>query len=233
MTFTNSFGAALVHEVQADRFSGERMTSGRQLIYIHDPMCSWCWGFRRTFEQLCASLPQHVSVTRLLGGLAPDSDQPMPADMQTRLQQTWLRIQQRIPGTRFNFDFWQACDPRRSTWPACRAVIAAREFDTVLETAMIAAIQRAYYLEARNPSDINTLVSLAEHLGIDGMAFAQRLDAPETQATLADEIAQTRSMGADSFPSLRLQTGDSLWPVPVDYTDAGAMLATIQALNEA
>ena len=209
------------------------MTSGRQLIYIHDPMCSWCWGFRRTFEQLCASLPQHVSVTRLLGGLAPDSDQPMPADMQTRLQQTWLRIQQRIPGTRFNFDFWQACDPRRSTWPACRAVIAAREFDTVLETAMIAAIQRAYYLEARNPSDINTLVSLAEHLGIDGMAFAQRLDAPETQATLADEIAQTRSMGADSFPSLRLQTGDSLWPVPVDYTDAGAMLATIQALNEA
>ena len=233
MKFTNSFGAALVHEVQADRFSGERMTSGRQLIYIHDPMCSWCWGFRRTFEQLCASLPQHVSVTRLLGGLAPDSDQPMPADMQTRLQQTWLRIQQRIPGTRFNFDFWQACDPRRSTWPACRAVIAAREFDTVLETAMIAAIQRAYYLEARNPSYINTLVSLAEHLGIDGMAFAQRLDAPETQATLADEIAQTRSMGADSFPSLRLQTGDSLWPVPVDYTDAGAMLATIQALNEA
>ncbi|MGB5741033.1 MAG: DsbA family protein, partial [Sedimenticolaceae bacterium] len=96
------------------------MTTACQLIYIHDPMCSWCWGFRPTFEQLCASLPRHVAVRRLLGGLAPDSDQPMPADMQMRLQQTWRRIQQRIPGTRFNFDFWRVCDPRRSTWPACR-----------------------------------------------------------------------------------------------------------------
>jgi putative protein-disulfide isomerase len=204
------------------------MTEDHRLIYIHDPMCSWCWGFRRTFEQLCASLPQQVSVTRLLGGLAPDNDQPMPADMQMRLQQTWRRIQQRIPGTRFNFDFWQVCDPRRSTWPACRAVIAARAFDRALETAMITAIQHAYYLQAKNPSDSDTLVSLAEHLGID---FARRLDAPETQATLADEIAQARRMGADGFPSLRLQMGDGLWPVPVDYNDAGAMLATIQALN--
>ncbi len=209
------------------------MTTVCQLIYIHDPMCSWCWGFRPTFEQLCASLPRQVSVTRLLGGLAPDNDQPMSADMQIRLQQTWRRIRQRIPGTRFNFDFWQVCDPRRSTWPACRAVIAAREFDRALETAMITAIQHAYYVEARNPSDSNTLVSLAEHLGIDGMAFAQRLEAPETRATLADEIAQARGMGADSFPNLRLQIGDSLWPVPLDYTDAGAMSAAIQVLTEA
>ena len=209
------------------------MTTGCRLIYIHDPMCSWCWGFRPTFEQLCAGLPRHVSVACLLGGLAPDSDQPMPADMQMRLQQTWRQIQRRIPGTRFNFDFWQVCDPRRSTWPACRAVIAAREFDMALETAMITAIQHAYYLQARNPSDSTTLVSLAEDLGIDGMAFAHRLDAPETQATLADEIARSRRMGADSFPSLRLQIGDSLWPVPLDYTDAGVMSATIEALTEA
>ena len=209
------------------------MTTGCRLIYIHDPMCSWCWGFRPTFEQLCAGLPRQVSVACLLGGLAPDSDQPMPADMQMRLQQTWRQIQRRIPGTRFNFDFWQVCDPRRSTWPACRAVIAAREFDMALETAMITAIQHAYYLQARNPSDSTTLVSLAEDLGIDGMAFAHRLDAPETQATLADEIARSRRMGADSFPSLRLQIGDSLWPVPLDYTDAGVMSATIEALTEA
>ena len=209
------------------------MTTGCRLIYIHDPMCSWCWGFRPTFEQLCAGLPRQVSVACLLGGLAPDSDRPMPADMQMRLQQTWRQIQRRIPGTRFNFDFWQVCDPRRSTWPACRAVIAAREFDMALETAMITAIQHAYYLQARNPSDSTTLVSLAEDLGIDGMAFAHRLDAPETQATLADEIARSRRMGADSFPSLRLQIGDSLWPVPLDYTDAGVMSATIEALTEA
>jgi putative protein-disulfide isomerase len=95
---------------------------------------------------------------------------------------------------------------------------------------MIEAIQRAYYLEARNPSDADTLVSLAMELGLDGAQFADRLDAAQTRDSLEQDIRQARRIGADSFPSLRLQTGDSYWPVPVDYTDAGTMLDTIHAL---
>jgi len=203
-----------------------------RLIYVHDPMCSWCWGFSPTLSSLFENLPAGVGVVRLLGGLAPDSELPMPDAMQAKLQDTWRRIQERIPGTRFNFDFWRDCRPRRSTWPACRAVIVARRFDPALESAMIEAIQHAYYLEARNPSDPDTLQALARELGLDGAAFARRLDAPETWDTLESEIRQARGMGADSFPSLRLQIGESVWPVPVDYTDIAPMLGTIEALIE-
>lgn len=206
------------------------MSENTRLIYIHDPMCSWCWGFRPAFERLCATLPEGLQVAWLLGGLAPDSDQPMPLEMQARLQDTWRRIQQRIPGTRFNFDFWLNCRPRRSTWPACRAVIAARTLAPGREAVMVHAIQRAYYLEARNPSDSATLIALAGELGLDTGTFARQLDAPETQSVLLEEIQRSRALGADSFPSLRLQLGDSHWPVPVDYTDAEAMLRTIEAL---
>jgi len=209
------------------------MPDACRLIYVHDPMCSWCWGFRPAFEHLREQLPRGLEVTRLLGGLAPDSDQAMPADMQSRLQDTWRRIQARIPGTQFNFDFWRDCRPRRSTWPACRAVIAARELDPALEAAMIHAIQRAYYLEARNPSDTDTLVALALQLGLDGPRFERRLHAPETDSALQREIAQARQMGADSFPSLRLQTGDGCWPIAVEYTDVNAMLDSIRALSAA
>jgi len=209
------------------------MTDGPQLIYVYDPMCSWCWGFRPTFERLCAQLPAQIQVQWLLGGLAPDSDQPMPAEMQARLQETWRRIQQRIPGTRFNFAFWRDCRPRRSTWPACRAVIAARSLDASQEAAMILAIQRAYYLEARNPSDCDTLIALAEQLGLPGERFARLLDAAETRATLQSEIARARQLGASSFPSLRLQAGQRHWPVPVDYCDADAMLTMIDTVLRA
>jgi putative protein-disulfide isomerase len=208
------------------------MSDRNQLIYVHDPMCSWCWGFRPNFENLCTLLPAGLSVTRLLGGLAPDNDQPMPAELQSKLQDTWRRIQTRIPGTRFNFDFWRDCHPRRSTWPACRAVIVARQFDPTLEIPMIEAIQRAYYLEARNPSDTDTLAALASQLGLDADDFAMRLDAAQTHDILEQEITQARRMDADSFPSLRLQIDESFWPVPVDYTDVRPMLETIQSLLE-
>lgn len=208
------------------------MSDCNRLIYVHDPMCSWCWGFRPNFENLCKQLPAGLSVNRLLGGLAPDNDQPMPAELQSKLQDTWRRIQTRIPDTRFNFDFWRDCHPRRSTWPACRAVVVARQSDPSLESPMIEAIQRAYYLEARNPSDTDTLAALAGQLGLNAVDFAIRLDAAETHDILEQEITQARRMGADSFPSLRLQIDQSFWPVPVDYTEVRPMLETIQSLLE-
>ena len=120
-----------------------------ELIYVHDPMCSWCWGLRPVFQRLIDQLPSQIRVSYLLGGLAADSDAPMAEEMQHQLQDTWHRIQQRIPNTEFNYDFWTRCQPRRSTYPACRAVIAARRIDVELEKSMVLAIQRAYYLQAK------------------------------------------------------------------------------------
>ena len=156
----------------------------------------------------------------------------MPDAMQHYLQTTWRRIQERIPGTEFNFDFWHRCRPRRSTWPACRAVIAARSQDPATERPMISAIQRAYYLEALNPSDAEVLVDLACRIGLDGPAFASRLDDPACQALLEQEMSRCRQLGLTSFPSLALVTGDSGWPVQIDYTNPLAMVERIEALIE-
>jgi len=200
------------------------------LFYIHDPMCSWCWAFRPTLESLLAGLQPDIQVVRLLGGLAPDTDAPMSPEMRLHLQQTWHRIQHRVPGTKFNFDFWTHCEPRRSTYPACRAVIAARRQNAAFDEAMTFAIQRAYYLEARNPSESETLTALAADIGADVDVFATALDAPDTRAQLASEIEQAHALGVDSFPALVLTRGNSRWRVPIDYTDAAAMLTLIHEL---
>ena len=156
----------------------------RTLVYIHDPMCSWCWGFSRRYQQLTEVLPESIKVTRLLGGLAPDSSEPMPKEMQQYLQKTWKTIEVTIPGTRFNHDFWTLCQPRRSTWPACRAVIAARQQGPEYDLAMTIAIQQGYYLKAMNPSDDSTLIGFAEELGLDTESFSSRLNAEATRQQL-------------------------------------------------
>jgi putative protein-disulfide isomerase len=200
----------------------------KTLVYVHDPMCSWCWGFEPTRRELFAALPAEIEVRRLLGGLAPDTEQPMPQPMRDGLQQTWRRIEQMIPGTRFNHDFWTQCAPRRSTYPANRAVIAAREQGPEFDPAMTAAIQRAYYLEARNPSDDETLNELASEIGLDTGRFAADLAAESTQRRLLDEIGAARAIGIDSFPSLALLDGQYARQVPLAYDDAPAMLREIE-----
>ena len=203
------------------------MARDATLFYVHDPMCSWCWGFRPTFDQFVERLPEDIGLVRLLGGLAPDTDQPMPDTLRRQLQSTWHRIQDRIPGTRFNFDFWADCEPRRSTWPACRAVIAARQCAPEKEQDMIRAIQHAYYLDARNPSNPETLIELAGEIGLNTAEFRRALLSRDTASTLAREIATARAMGIDSFPSLRLSADGTIWAIPVDYLDPSNMLDAV------
>ncbi|MEJ2394353.1 MAG: DsbA family protein [Candidatus Thiodiazotropha sp.] len=201
------------------------------LYYIHDPMCSWCWGFRPALEELLRRLPDGIGFSRLLGGLAPDTDQPMPEEMRLQLQATWRHIQERIPQTRFNFDFWNRNTPRRATYPACRAVIAARALSAESEDRMILAIQQAYYLQARNPSDDETLIALAAEIGLDAKTFADRLHAPDTRQRLEQEIAGVHAMGVHSFPSLVYEDDNSRWPVAIDYRSADTMLETLQLVR--
>jgi putative protein-disulfide isomerase len=199
------------------------------LVYVHDPMCSWCWGFEPTRRAIVAGLPADMQLWRLLGGLAPDSEQPMPEPMRAALQQTWCRIEAMIPGTRFNFDFWTNNTPRRSTYPANRAVIAARLQGEGYDSKMTGAIQRAYYLEARNPSDDSTLIELAAEIELDVDRFALDLAAESTHAALLDEITRARTMGIDSFPSLAVLHDGALRHIGLDYGDPGAMLRQIEA----
>jgi len=199
------------------------------LIYVHDPMCSWCWGFEPTRQAIFDAIGDRLQIRRLVGGLAPDSDAPMPESMQQMLQQTWQRIGQTIPGTCFNFEFWEKCAPRRSTYPANRAVIAAREQGSDYDQAMTARIQQAYYLEARNPSDNSTLIELASEIGLDADRFAECLVAESTQQLLMTEIQSTRALGIDSFPSMAVHRNGELRHIGLNYTDPKAMLEQIEA----
>ncbi|MDH5601927.1 MAG: DsbA family protein [Gammaproteobacteria bacterium] len=197
------------------------------LYYVHDPMCSWCWGFSSAITDLLQKLPQDIKVERLLGGLAKDSDVTMPESMQHYIKTNWSKIEDRIPGVKFNFDFWSKCTPRRSTYPACRAVIAARKQGNEFDMKMTRAIQQAYYQQARNPSDNSTLIELAGELGLAVTEFTKDLSSTETEQELINEINRSKELYAESYPSLVLVKDNESFTIPIEYTDSQAMLDAI------
>lgn len=195
-----------------------------KLFYVHDPMCSWCWAFRPAWSEIVRALPPAISTQRVLGGLAPDSDVPMPETTREYVQRNWRKIQQVVPNTAFNYDFWTQCQPRRSTYPACRAVIAAMNQDHQYEEAMILAIQQAYYLQARNPSDDATLIALAAEIGLNRQRFVQNLNHPSTREALLRQIAFSQGLGASGFPSLILENRTGYRKIDFDYNNPAVVL---------
>lgn len=199
-----------------------------KLYYVHDPMCSWCWAFRPTLDKLKKKIPAKIKFITLLGGLAKDTKKPMPEETREYIQNHWRRIQQEVPSTEFNFDFWKNCIPRRSTYPACRAVIAARQQGDEYDDLMTHAIQRAYYLEARNPSDNETLIELADETGIDPMKFSDDLTSEKTSGILLNEIKNARALGLNSFPGFLLMNDETMLHMVPDYRKVEPMLRTIK-----
>ena len=203
-------------------------TSQKTLYYVHDPMCSWCWAFKPTWQKVRAEIDNKVNYRYLLGGLAPDNNVPMGLETQNYIQANWEKIQQVVPGTEFNFDFWQVCQPRRSTYPACRAAIIARAHNK--EPQMIEAIQHAYYLHAQNPSDESTLITLAEKIGLDKQQFSEELCSEALNQKLHEELAFSASLPIQGFPSLVLITDNKAIAIKINYTDHQQTLNTINAL---
>lgn len=178
--------------------------------------------------QIREALKDHLQIENVLGGLAADTDDAMPEGMRRQIEGYWRQIESEL-GTEFNYDFWRKADitPRRATYPACRAVIAAARQGA--EQRMIEAVQQAYYLRALNPSDEATLVQLARELKLDAERFLNDMQSLQVQHSLEQQVAFSRSLPIRGFPSWVLRLKGRYYPVPVDYRCADTTLSAISA----
>jgi putative protein-disulfide isomerase len=190
-------------------------------------MCSWCWAFNPTWKKVRETLPIIINTNYLLGGLAPDSKIIMSPEIREYVMGNWKRIQEVIPDTKFNYDFWTLCEPKRSTYPSCRAVICAKNQRPEIEQLMINAIQQAYYLNAQNPSNEDVLIKIATDLDLDTERFKKDLRSTKVNETLLNEIELAQSISGNGFPSLVLNTDDKLKKINIDYLDANYIINQI------
>jgi len=175
--------------------------------------------------QLRENLPGEIAWQNVLGGLAPDNDEPMPEPTRQMVQGHWRKIQATV-GSEFNYDFWEKCQPRRDTYKACRAVIAASMQQA--EEAMIEAIQKAYYMRAMNPSEPDTLADLAAELGLDHSRFVRDLSSEQTETEFRHQLLLRAQLYVRSFPSLVLELGSKHTLIQHDYQDYQVSLRQIQ-----
>ena len=192
-------------------------------------MCSWCWAFKSAWQKILTSLPQNLTVVYLLGGLAPDNDNPMSPETRKLVMDNWRRVQDTVPATEFNYEFWRLNTPKRSTYIACRAVISARIQNPKFERAMIDEIQSAYYLKAQNPSEKIVLFNIAEKVGLNVEVFKQDLNSTRVNNYLIKEIEFSRMMPINGFPSLVLSKNDALTQIRINYINANFTINQIIA----
>jgi len=95
-------------------------TPTKTLLYIADPMCSWCWGFSPVMEAIEKKYQDHVNIQLLVGGLRPGNTERFDEHRKEYILGHWRAVHQRT-GQPFNFDFQMGPDFTYDTEPASRA----------------------------------------------------------------------------------------------------------------
>lgn len=176
--------------------------SRNRLIYVMDPMCSWCWGFAPVAQALidqaaAAGVATHVVV----GGLRTGSGAALEPATRDYIIEHWHAVQD-TTGQAFEFEGALPAGFVYDTEPACRAIVATRELAPDLAWPLVKLIQQAFYTRGLPVNQAVELVALAETAGVPRIEFAEAFDsASALQATQAD-FAWTQGLGIAGFPTL-------------------------------
>lgn len=172
-----------------------------RLLYVMDPMCSWCWGFAPVAQALIAQAAQAGVPTDLVVGGLRSASGALDGATRRYILDHWQAVAE-ATGQGFRFDGALPNGFVYDTEPACRALVAARQLDEARVWPLLAALQSAFYEHGLDIARPPNLVDLAERVGLERSHFAERLNDPATRAATAADFAWAQGLGIAGFPTL-------------------------------
>lgn len=198
-----------------------------KLIYVGDPMCSWCYGISEELYTIINKYEDELDVEIVMGGLRPYNTEKM-SDMKDFLTHHWEDVN-KASGQQFNYEILDS-DLPYDTEPASRATVVVRDLDPSKEYAFFKGVQKTFYFENKNPLIPASFHDLLNTLGIDIDSFEEKFNSEEYKEKVKQDFRRANDLNARSFPTLLLEINGERYAIAIGYADASAMSAKIDKL---
>lgn len=185
-----------------------------EIVYVADPMCSWCWGFAPTIEQVDTAYD--IPLRIVVGGLRPGNRaEPLDA-IRGLLQHHWSQVAA-ASGQPFDLGGLDREDWVYDTMTADTAVVTMRASAPDETLQFFTRLQRAFYAERVDVTDPGVYSSLVEGFRVDGTEFVEALISPQMRAATEKDFEEAAWLGVTAFPTLLLRDGTSTVPLSLGY----------------
>ena len=193
-------------------------------------MCSWCWGFAPELDNLMKKYDDVADFEIVLGGLRPGQlAQKMDEKTKRFIKHHWKQVEERS-GQPFNTAFFEQEDFVYDTEPASRAVVVMKRLAPEFEFEFFKRIQFAFYAENKDPTDIDTFLSLLKGLPAGADEFVELFNKPEVQKETYANFQLSAKLGISGFPSLLMKKKQKLSMVTTGYQKAEELYPRIDSI---
>lgn len=207
-----------------------------KLVFVGDPMCSWCYGFGKELSILTERHPE-LQLEILVGGVrAGATDLLDEAGKQFRLGH-WARVEQNS-GLPFNREALMGrTNFVYDTEPVCRAVVTARRLAPQADLLKVfRALQHAFYVDGLDTTSGEVLADVAaaalakDGHAVSSLAFLAEYQQAATVSATRAEFAHVRAIGISSFPALLLEADGRLFEISPGYAHADQLEKQLAAV---
>ncbi len=168
------------------------------LIFVIDPMCSWCYGFHPIIKKLRREHSDRFTYALVVGGLRTKGQMPWNKESREYLAQNWHTVAQRT-GQVFDFSRLNQSNFDYDTYPACKAIITVRElWGEEASFEYLEKIQEAFYAKGEDTTSLEILLKYVRNRE----EFLTFYRTERAEILMHHDFAKARSMGANAFPSV-------------------------------
>ena len=205
------------------------MSTELELVYVADPMCSWCWGFAPVIEKVEASFDMDLRI--IIGGLRP-GDRAEPIDgIRDYLAHHWTQVAE-ASGQPFDHAGLDRSDWMYDTLVPDTAVVTMREAAHHETRRFLDTVQRAFYAERVDVTDPDVYRDLVAGFPVDPDEFVDQIGTAEMKAAAEQDFVEAQWLGVTGFPTLLLRDGASTLPISYGYAPFETVAGRINGLIE-
>lgn len=199
-----------------------------QLIYIGDPMCSWCYGFAPELSAALEELEDKVDVQLIMGGLRPYNHERIDG-MKDFLKEHWEHVHE-ASDQEFNYDILNDPTFIYDTEPPSRAVLAVRLLKPAVELPFFKDVQVLFYKENKYTHLVESYLPLLEKYSIDPAAFKKAFESDELKQLTRADFEKAADLGIRGFPSVVLMQDDKYSLISNGYIKAADLVSKVKTL---
>ena len=205
-----------------------KFEAGKEIIYVGDPMCSWCWGISPHLQSLKKHFPQY-KFSIVVGGLRPGGGDPWDENMKSFLMHHWQEVTERS-GQPFGYQLFDKEHFHYDTEPPCRAVVAARQWVGARELDFYEAVSRKFYVDNEDPNEPEFYRSICEEFSISFEDFLAIFNDEKTKYATNQEFQLNRQWGVTGYPTVLFKTNEKLFQINRGYSEFEEMKMVIEKI---
>ncbi|MEM8583937.1 MAG: DsbA family protein [Bacteroidota bacterium] len=203
-----------------------------EIIYVGDPMCSWCWGISPALNQLRqAALANGILYRIVLGGLRPGGGDAWNEEFRDFLKHHWEEVNDRS-GQPFGHQLFELEQFNYDTEPSCRAVVAARQILPDTESRFFELVQYRFYVLNEDPAQTDFYKPICEELDINFERFTEVFASEEAKAMTLQDFQTNRSWGVRGYPTVIFRKDNQLMAIARGYAEFEQMWGAVEQLVE-